>query len=161
MMRYWMIGLGLGALLLAGLPALSHAGDDGSLKVVKAFETELINGQDLSAFDRLLAADYRQHAPNGPNQPAEAFKGFAQAIWAGFPDVEASYQPLVVNDDMVTVYATVNATHTGEFFGIPATGKKVSWTEIHVFRISGDRIAEHWVEANLSGLVQQLTADGS
>ncbi|HIM47151.1 MAG TPA: ester cyclase, partial [Alphaproteobacteria bacterium] len=50
----------------------------------------------------------------------------------------------------------VTATHQGEQFGIPATGKQAAWTELHVFRIVDGKIAEHWVEANLLGLMQQI-----
>ena len=49
-----------------------------------------------------------------------------------------------------------NATHTGEFNGIPATGKQVGWTEIHIYRLVDGKIAEQWSEIDLLGLLVQL-----
>jgi predicted ester cyclase len=37
----------------------------------------------------------------------------------------------------------MRATHRGEFFGIPPTGKQVTVTGIHVLRIADGKIAEH------------------
>ena len=50
------------------------------------------------------------------------------------------------------------ATHTGEFNGIPPTGKQVTWTEIHIYRLENGKIAEQWSEIDLLGLLVQLGA---
>ena len=43
---------------------------------------------------RLFTADYREYTPMGNNEGTEAFKGFASAIFAAFPDVQVSYTPI-------------------------------------------------------------------
>ena len=44
---------------------------------------------------------------------------------------------------------------TGEFMGVPPTGKHATWTEIHISRGVNGRMTEHWGLANeLSMLVQ-------
>jgi len=43
------------------------------------------------------------------------------------------------------------ATHSGDFMGLPATGKPVHFTEIRVRRIQDGKCAEHW------GLLDQAT----
>ncbi len=40
--------------------------------------------------------------------------------------------------------------------GIPPAGKHVSWTYIDIWRIADGRLAEHWAEADVFGLMQQL-----
>ena len=49
-------------------------------------------------------------------------------------------------------------THTKEFMGVPATGNQVSISGINIFRISGGRIVEHWVNYDAMGLMQQIGA---
>ena len=155
-MRIWLISIFTVLIVSAGTAGLARAGEDANFKVVTSFVNEVINAHDVAAVDRLFAADYREYTPMGVNQGSEAFKKFARAIFTAFPDVQVSYTPIVSSGDLITVYGHVTATHQGPLFGIPATGKKVAWTELHVFRVRGGKIAEHWVVANLFGLMQQI-----
>jgi predicted ester cyclase len=50
----------------------------------------------------------------------------------------------------------MEATHTGDFFGIPPTGKRVSIDGIHILRIADGRVAEHWGNNDDLGLMRQL-----
>jgi predicted ester cyclase len=50
----------------------------------------------------------------------------------------------------------VTATHQGEFMGIPATGRRVGWTAIHIWRVENGRLKERWAEANLLRLLEEL-----
>jgi len=40
--------------------------------------------------------------------------------------------------------------------GIPATGKTITTTAIDIFRIADGKIAEHWLENDTLGSMQQL-----
>ena len=41
---------------------------------------------------------------------------------------------------------------------IPATGKTASWSGIAMWRVAGGKVAQHWVEQDTLGLMQQLGA---
>jgi predicted ester cyclase len=56
----------------------------------------------------------------------------------------------------VAVRQTWHGTHTGNFQGIPPTGKQVTFTSLEVYRITGGKLAEEWVELDMLGLLQQL-----
>jgi predicted ester cyclase len=58
----------------------------------------------------------------------------------------------------VAVRQTWRGTHTGNFLGIPPTGKQVAFTSTEVYRVAGGRLAEEWVELDMLGLLQQLGA---
>ena len=49
-------------------------------------------------------------------------------------------------------------THNGEFFGVPATGKPVKISGINIMRIADGKIAEHWVQYDIMGMMQQIGA---
>ena len=58
--------------------------------------------------------------------------------------------------DRVVERHTARAVHKGEFQGIPATGKKVFWTENHIYRIVDGKIAETWSEPSFHDLLAQI-----
>jgi predicted ester cyclase len=47
---------------------------------------------------------------------------------------------------------TARATHTGELFGAPPSGRTVTITGIEIYRLAGGKITEYWGEANMSEL---------
>ena len=85
-------------------------------------------------------------------------KLLGQSIVAGFPDVQATVEGLLAEDDKVIERTSVSATHSGEFNGIQPSGKQVVWTEIHIYRLEDGKIAELWSEIDLLGLLAQLGA---
>jgi predicted ester cyclase len=42
--------------------------------------------------------------------------------------------------------------------GIPATNNQVTWSELHAYRVDGDRITEIWTEADFLGIMAQIGA---
>ena len=52
---------------------------------------------------------------------------------------------------------TVRATHKRAFMNIPASGRPVVYTGIAIFRIADGKIVEQWQEADLMGLMLQLS----
>ena len=51
---------------------------------------------------------------------------------------------------------TMRGTHTGDFFGIPPTGRRVELPGVHIMRIANGRIAEHWGSNDDLGMMRQL-----
>ena len=52
----------------------------------------------------------------------------------------------------------VTGTHKGEFLGMPQSSKKVSITSMDFFTIVDGKFVEHWVNADMMGLMQQIGA---
>ena len=53
---------------------------------------------------------------------------------------------------------TATGTHHGEYMGVPATGKKVKFSWITIYRIADGKVAEEWLVFDQLGLLQQLGA---
>jgi predicted ester cyclase len=51
-------------------------------------------------------------------------------------------------------------THSACHPGVPATGRLVTVTGIHIHRIRHGRLVEHWEELNLLGVLRQLGVVG-
>jgi steroid delta-isomerase-like uncharacterized protein len=72
------------------------------------------------------------------------------------PDAQANIEFQVAEGDKVVTRYTWSGTHQAELFGVPATGKQVSWTMTTTFRIADGKIREAWLNWDQWGLMQQL-----
>jgi steroid delta-isomerase-like uncharacterized protein len=115
------------------------------------------NGHDAEAAGEVYAADYVGHDPAGTHAGSFAqLKQSAAAVFAAFPDLKLTANAIIVEGDMAVKRWTVHGTHTGDWMGIPATGKTIQITGNNVFRIVDGKIAECWAESDALGLMQQL-----
>jgi len=73
-----------------------------------------------------------------------------------FPAYEVIAEELIAERDLVAVRATFHGVHRGLFAGIPATGREVSVPFMIIYRVSEDRIVDHWMQFDTSGLLSQL-----
>jgi predicted ester cyclase len=60
----------------------------------------------------------------------EPFKQFFSGMLAAFPDFHMTINDMLADGDKVVTYKTGRATNTGEFMGMPATGKAVEFDVI-------------------------------
>ena len=88
----------------------------------------------------------------------EGFKAFFTMLRAAFPDLRYAVENVLAEGDLVAGHLTVRGTHRGEFMGVAATGRQVTWTETHVGRVENGKLVEHWGNSDDLGLMQQLGA---
>ena len=94
--------------------------------------------------------------PVGP----EGTKQIVQMVRTAFPDYWVKIDMIAAEGDRVGARIVQGGTHEGEFFGVPATGKEVSWTEMAMLRIGGGKILATWFDSDIAGLMQQLGVGG-
>ncbi len=75
-----------------------------------------------------------------------------------FPDSQLPVEDQIAEGDKVVTRWTCRATHTGEFQGMPPTGKYTTMTGTTIFRIANGKLVEGWTNADMLGLLQQLGA---
>jgi predicted ester cyclase len=56
----------------------------------------------------------------------------------------------------VVARSIVSGTQKAEFMGIPATGKKIKFSAIGIFRMTGGKVVESWSLLDTVGIMQQL-----
>ena len=61
-----------------------------------------------------------------------------------FTDMEVALLDLIEEDNKVAVRARFTATHSAEAYGIPATGKRICFEALEIFRMENGKIAESW-----------------
>ena len=146
-------------LALIGCGASVSSQEEDNRQVVARFIEEFKNKANHDIVDELMTPGFIHHLEN-PRPPAgrAGMKLLGQVVAGGFPDVQATVDELLAIGDKAIERTSAAATHTGDFDGIPATGNKVAWTEIHIYRMENDKIAEMWSEVDLLSLLVQLGA---
>lgn len=126
-------------------------------QVVRRWIAEAWENKNLDVIDELHAADYVGHIVGtpGPVRGREAFKQLFATYFAAF-DLHRRNEFLVAEGDKVVAYDTYRVKHTGEFAGIPPTGKELTATGIDIYRIVDGKIVEQWYEMDFTGVLQQL-----
>ncbi len=127
--------------------------------LVRRFSNEFKNRANHGIVDELFAPDFQHHFKD-PRLPRgrEGMKLLGKLVVNAFPDVQTQIEDLIAESDRVVERTNARATHKGEFNGVPATGRPVNWSEIHVYRIDNGRVAELWSEIDFLGIMAQLGA---
>jgi predicted ester cyclase len=134
---------------------------DGNIKLVRRLYGGLMAEGDTAVAEEVLAHDYLDHDIPGVGEGGrKELVTAVLAVRAAFPDIAPTLGPILAEADLVAVRVEAHGSHTGAPFpsGIPATGKSITWKEVHIFRCAGDRIAEHWGVFDMLGILQQLGA---
>ena len=129
-----------------------------NIATIRRWYDEVLNGKNLAAVDELHAPGFVTHYKGSPGGDLAGVKAMLAGSFAGMPDMRATVEDLVAEGDRVCVRLAVRGTHTGEFMGLPPTGRSVTTSVIEVLRFEDGKIAEHWAEADALGLMQQLGA---
>jgi predicted ester cyclase len=130
---------------------------EANKEVARRFIDEVFGG-DKSAVDELVAEDFVPHSW-GPMPPGrEALKQAIDRVYGGLSDHRMIIDDLIAEGDRVAIRLRSHARHTGTFMGIPATDREYEISETHVVRIRDGQVVEHWRDADMLGLMQQLGA---
>lgn len=127
-------------------------------QVIRDFYVQT-NAGNFSIYDTLFAPDFVSYtsATGFELRGPAAFKAANAMYMASFPDFQSTVDMVVAEDNLVMVYGTLTGTNEGEFMGHPATGKKVQWTGIAIYRFNDEgKIDGRWQEFDGLGLFQQL-----
>ena len=119
---------------------------------------EVLNQGDLAVANELISPDCIHHLPGGPSMRGLApLRDWLALTLSIFPDFHAIVEDEIAEDDLVAQRITCYGTHRGEFSGIQATGRPVSFQIIEISRAGADgKFAEHWSSADLPGVLRQL-----
>jgi steroid delta-isomerase-like uncharacterized protein len=119
---------------------------------------EAFNQGRLEVVDEVLAPDSVDHTQLPPGLPPgrEGLKALIGALRTAFPDLQITINQQIAEGDRVATYATTSGTMQGDFAGMPASGKRATWEAIHIVRIAGGRVVEHWAVQDQLAMLQQL-----
>jgi steroid delta-isomerase-like uncharacterized protein len=86
----------------------------------------------------------------------EAYRRQVDRFLTGLPDLKFAIDDTVSEGDKMVVSWTITRTHKGEFLGVPATDRKVSFSGITINQIANGKILESTVIWDGLGLLKQF-----
>jgi len=103
--------------------------------------------------DQVYAPTYRNHF-NG--ETLDMLKQSLLATRAAFSGFTITIDDQIVEGDKGVTRWTARGVHTGEYLGIPATGRPIEITGINIGRVEDGKIVDEWSRADDAGLLRQL-----
>jgi steroid delta-isomerase-like uncharacterized protein len=120
---------------------------------------EAFDTNDRVALEELFAPGLLAHFAGIPTPfNREAFLQMAGLFAAAFTENQTTTDDQIAEGDKVMTRITWRAVHSGDFQGIPATGKQIEVTGVAIDRIQDGKIVEHWSNLDQMSLMQQLGA---
>jgi steroid delta-isomerase-like uncharacterized protein len=131
---------------------------DENKALVRRFIDEIFVQGRFDAVDQLLTDDFTPHTWGSTGAGKEDLKRAITRVREGLSDPSMKIEDMIAEGDRVAVRLTARAVQTGQFMGLPPSGMPYTIGEIHIFRIVEGRVAEHWHQADLLGMMRQLGA---
>ncbi len=125
--------------------------------VIVRFDKECVENINDDLLNEFVSEEFVNHvAPEGANG-RESFRHYIkEVLHAGLSDVRLDTYRQIAENDLVVSQKRLTAIHSGSFFGIPATGKKIEMELIEIIRLENGRYIEHWAESNMSKVLASL-----
>lgn len=146
MKTYIMLLLAASTLIICVCAEKVNIQEQNKARVLRTND-ELFHKGNLDIADEVFADDYRDRGP-------EFIKTFVSDLRTAFPDIKVTIEHLVAEGDMVAWQRTHVGTHQGEYMGIPATGKKITWRTMIISHVVDGKVVEEWSVTNLREQLQ-------
>ncbi|WP_449416920.1 ester cyclase [Phormidium nigroviride] len=125
-------------------------------EVVKLF-FEIYNNQDYEAAYKYIVPNYLDHGLPQVRSVEDAIE-ILKSTHKAFPDIKVVIDDLIEENDKVVFRGHFTATHLGEFVGMAASGVKIEFEALEIFKIENQQITESWGYWPMSDIVSQIQA---
>jgi steroid delta-isomerase-like uncharacterized protein len=124
--------------------------------LVRRYYDDVLTQRDTTLLDTLLAPSFVSYLPNGTPISRDQYVQAIAMSHNAFPDLQVTIHDQIAEGEKVVTRWSARGTHLGTFAGIPATGKPITVTAMHIHRVADGKLMEHWEEINLFSVMQQL-----
>jgi ketosteroid isomerase-like protein len=109
-----------------------------SADVVRRFEHEFKNANNLSIVDELMSEDFVHNLPYPGLPPGrEGMKAVGELVTGAFRDIEVAIDLLLQDGELVADRIRARGVRT-------ESGEPTDWVENHIYRVVNGRIVELW-----------------
>lgn len=105
---------------------------DENEAIARRFIDETFLEGRAEAVDELLTDDFTPHTWTSTGARKDDLKRTITRVGAGLSDVRMTVEDVIGEGDLVAVRLTASATQSGEFMGLPASGRSYTIGEIHI-----------------------------
>ena len=117
------------------------SGAEFNKQLVRTYTQVVFNERQTGRVAEFFAPDVTWHGSTGGTiEGRENVVVLIRAVVGALEGLIAAEQDMVTAGDTVAVRYLVEATHSGELFGVPATGRRIRWEPTSVYRIAAGKI---------------------
>jgi len=131
-------------------------GVTGNKAIARRYFEEILNKGDAATIGSLISDDVIFRNPPFVIKGLEGFRKLISSLRATFPDLHFTIEDEIAEGDRVATRWVMRGTQSGPVEGHPATGKKMDVSGMDIFRITGGKVREVWVNMDSMGQAQQL-----
>ena len=106
----------------------------------------------------MITEDFIAHIVGAEPYDLQAFEQYQVSFYSSFSETETIVEDLIAEGDMIAFRGFVRTVHTGEFMGVPASGKEIVVSVIGFAKIEQGKIAEWWNYPDRLSWMQQIGA---
>ena len=77
-------------------------------------------------------------------------------LYTAFPDWTVTMEPPIIDGNRVAILSSVSATHSADFMGLPATGRKAQVSGVQVLRLGDGTVVEELRLYDFTALLVQV-----
>lgn len=114
---------------------------------------------DPDTVREVLAPNFVNHDPPdlpGAGGTVDGVIAAIEYLHRAFSNAGAEIVRIQAEGDKVGVHDRLLGTHTGDFMGVPPTGRDIAVNLLHVFRVVDGRIVERWGVGESAVMLEQL-----
>jgi steroid delta-isomerase-like uncharacterized protein len=131
--------------------------DEQSLDVCRR-AVAAFNANDTAAFESLFTPGIKRHdlaRVIDDFEGREHVSGFLGLLRTAFPDLHIEIEDAFASGKRVAMRLTFSGTHLGPLLGAEASGRRISFSGVNLYRLEDGRIAETWQLTDWAGALRQ------
>jgi len=116
-----------------------------------------IDADDFATLESMAAPDHSFNNGMGPDMNIKEHIG-SFGMWRNsFKTFKHTIKHTVSEGEWLAIRGNVEMHHTGEFMGVPATGKTINVTWTDLMHIKDGKLSREEMEFNAAGMMGQLS----
>ncbi len=135
--------------------------EEQNVATVRTLYQAWSDGTAAQVAPRFVAPDFVRHDLSGAWPQVVGHEGladFARMFSAALAGYHSEIVDIIASGDRVWVRYIGSGIHSGPLLGIPATGKRIEWNGINIYRLVDGKVVETWQLGDLLGILQQMGA---
>jgi steroid delta-isomerase-like uncharacterized protein len=130
--------------------------EDRNRTLAKRIIEDVFSRGNIDDLESLVTSEIVIHDTDKELRGLEQVRQGIINLRTAFPDLQYTIEELLTDGDKVVARCKGAGTHKGVFRNIPATGEKMSYRVIFIWRFANGKLAEHWSVSDVYGMLQQL-----
>ena len=130
-----------------------------NVELVRDYTRRVFNEHNPELASEFVTPDVKWHGGTlGSIEGSDNLVTLLRSFIGALPDLNAQEQDIVADGDTVAVRFVVEATHEGELLGMAATGRRLRWDAVDVYRLRDGKISEEWAADDLTAILDAVGA---